>query len=84
MALIRPRGFKGQVRGVFHHGQEIDRPLKVGYIDADIPSFTNFSLAFRRRTIHFGNFACSELEADPLPKNAIAPERLGYSNSELL
>jgi hypothetical protein len=56
MALTRPRGFEGQVRGVSHHGQEIDLHLKVGYIDADIPSFTNFSLAFRRRTIHCGNY----------------------------
>jgi hypothetical protein len=36
--------------------KEIDLHLKVGYIDADIPSFINFSLAFRRRTIHFGKF----------------------------
>jgi hypothetical protein len=33
--------------------KEIDLHLKVGYIDADIPSFTNFSLAVGRRTIHF-------------------------------
>src|ERR1035437_10850455 len=45
-----------QVRGVSHHGQETDLHLKAGYIDADIPSSINFSLAFRRRTIHFGKF----------------------------
>jgi hypothetical protein len=51
-ALTQPRGLEGQVRGVSHHGQETDLHLKAGYIDADFPSFINFSLAFRRRTIH--------------------------------
>jgi hypothetical protein len=31
-------------------------PKKAGYIDADSPSFINFSLAFRRRTKHSGKF----------------------------
>jgi hypothetical protein len=56
MALTQPRGFVGQVRGVSHHGQEIDLHLKAGYIDADFPSSINFSLAFRRRTIHLTKF----------------------------
>jgi hypothetical protein len=45
-----------EVRGVSHHGQEIDLHLKAGYIDADFPSSINFSLAFRRRTIHLTKF----------------------------
>jgi hypothetical protein len=56
MALTRSRGLEGQVRGVSHHGQEIDLHLEAGYIDADFPSSINFSLAFRRRTIHLSNF----------------------------
>src|ERR1035441_1609043 len=52
MALTQPRRFEGQVRGVSHHGQETHLHKQAGYIDADIPSSINFSLAFRRRTIH--------------------------------
>ena len=47
--------FKGQVRGISHQGQEKTLHLKAGYIGADFPSF-DFSLAFTRRTIHFGKF----------------------------
>ena len=35
MALTRPRGFEGQVRGVSHHGQETHLQKQAGYIDAD-------------------------------------------------
>src|ERR1039458_6543361 len=35
MALTRPRGFEGQVRGVSHHGQETHLHKQAGYIDAD-------------------------------------------------
>ena len=56
MALTRPRGFEGQVRGVSHHGQETHLHKQAGYIDADFPSSTNFSLAVARRTIHLRNY----------------------------
>src|SRR5450755_836280 len=56
MALTRSRGLVGQVRGVSHHGPETHLHLKAGYIDADFLSSINFSLAFRRRTIHWTNY----------------------------
>src|ERR1039458_3598002 len=34
MALTRPRGFEGQVRGVSHHGQETHLHKQTAYIDA--------------------------------------------------
>jgi hypothetical protein len=60
MALKQPRGFVGQGRGVSHHGQENKNLHKqAGYIDADFPSSTNFSLAVARRTIHLRSYVFS-------------------------
>src|ERR1022692_1919758 len=44
MALTRPRGFEGQVRGVSHHGQETHLHKQAGYIDADFLHPSTFPL----------------------------------------